>query len=96
MSYVTKVVINMIKFIILFFLKVSSFLAHYSRFNDNDAQIRCQQYQSMCAEFSPFYKFGAPPAIGSGEAKICTASWENVDKQMPCNTKLHKSMFRMT
>ena len=28
----------------------------------------------------PVLQFGAPPAIDSGEAKMCTASWENVDK----------------
>ena len=37
---------------------------------------------------SPVLQFGAPPAIDSGEAKMRTASWENVDKQMPRNTKL--------
>ena len=29
---------------------------------------------------SPVLQFGEPPAINSGEAKMCTASWENVDK----------------
>ena len=29
---------------------------------------------------SPVLQFGAPPAIDSGEAKMRTASWENVDK----------------
>ena len=28
-----------------------------------------------------------PRAVDSGEAKMRTASWENVDKQMPRNTK---------
>ena len=28
----------------------------------------------------PVLQFGAPPAIDSGEAKVGTASWENVDK----------------
>ena len=32
---------------------------------------------------SPVLQFGAPPAIDSGEVKIRTASWENVDKHMP-------------
>ena len=47
----------------------------------------------MCVTSLPnssVLQFGVPPAIDSGEAKICTASWENVDKQMPLNTKLHK------
>ena len=45
---------------------------------------------------STILQFGAPPAIDSGEAKICTASWENVNKQMPQNRKLHLSMFQIT
>ena len=45
---------------------------------------------------SPVSQFGAPPAIDSEEAKICTPSWENVDKHMPRNLKLHLSMFQMT
>ena len=45
---------------------------------------------------SSILQFGAPPAIDSGEAKICTVSWENVNKQMLCNRKLHMSMFQMT
>ena len=45
---------------------------------------------------SPVLQFGAPPAIDSGEAKICTASRENVNKHMARNTKLHLSMFQMT
>ena len=60
-----------------------------------------------CAEFcmkvttkqdlnSPVLQFGAPPAIDSGEAKIRTASWENVDKHGLRNTKLHLSVFQMT
>ena len=32
---------------------------------------------------SPVLQFGAPLAIDSGEAKIRTASWENVNKHMP-------------
>ena len=44
---------------------------------------------------SPVLQFVAPPAIDSGEAKIRTASWENVDKYMMRNTKLHLSMFQM-
>ena len=44
---------------------------------------------------SPVLQFGAPPAIDSGEAKMRTVSWENIDKQMPRNTKLHMSMFQM-
>ena len=45
---------------------------------------------------SPVLQFGAPPAINSREAKVRTASWENVDKQMPRDTKLHMSMFQKT
>ena len=29
------------------------------------------------------------------QAKMRTASWKNVDKQMPCNTKLQMSMYQM-
>ena len=45
---------------------------------------------------SPILQFGAQPAIDSGEAKVRTASWEIVDKQMLRNTNLHMSMFQMT
>ena len=45
---------------------------------------------------SPVLHFGAPPAIDSEEVKIRTESWENVDKYMPRNMKLHLSMFQMT
>ena len=46
---------------------------------------------------SPILQCGAPPAIDSGETKICTASWGNVDKhQMPRSTKLHLSFFQMS
>ena len=40
---------------------------------------------SWLALIHPFYKARAPPprAVDSGEAKMRTASWENVDKQMP-------------
>ena len=37
---------------------------------------------------SPVLQFGTTPAIVSGEAKICTVSWENVNKQMPCNVEI--------
>ena len=50
----------------------------------------------MIGHNSPVLQFGVPPAIDSEEAKIYTASWENVNKQMPRNTKLHMSMFQMT
>ena len=40
-------------------------------------------------------QFDAPLVIDSGQAKICT-SWENVNKQMQCNTKLHMNVFQMT
>ena len=54
-------------------------------------------FKKILSKFnSPVLQFGEPPAIDSGEAKICTASWENVDKQMQHNTKLHMSMFQMT
>ena len=29
--------------------------------------------------YSPVLQFSAPPVIDSGEAKMCTASWENFD-----------------
>ena len=32
---------------------------------------------------SPVLQSARPPAVDSGEAKMRTASWENVDKQMP-------------
>ena len=56
-----------------------------------------QQQRQLTAQFSRF-TIGAPPAINSGdqEAKIRTASWENVNKQMLHNMKLHMSMFQMT
>ena len=54
------------------------------------------QTNKKTANNSPVLQFGAPPAINSREAKIRTASWENVDKQMPRNTKLDMSMFQMT
>ena len=41
-------------------------------------------------------QLSAPPAVDSAQAKMQTASWENVHKQMPRNTKLHISMFQMT
>ena len=36
---------------------------------------------------SPVLQSARPRAVDSGEAKMRTASWENVDKQMPRNTK---------
>ena len=39
---------------------------------------------------SPALQFGAPSAIDSGEAKIRTASWENVDKHM------HATKYKIT
>ena len=39
---------------------------------------------------SPVLQFGAPPAIDSGEAKICNASWENVNKHM------HATKYKIT
>ena len=36
-----------------------------------------QKLRSYACFNSPVLQFGAPPAIDSGEAKMCTASWEN-------------------
>ena len=36
---------------------------------------------------SPVLQSARPRAVDSGEAKMRTASWENVDKQMPRNTE---------
>ena len=36
---------------------------------------------------SPVLQSACPRAVDSGEAKMRTASWENVDKQMQRNTK---------
>ena len=41
----------------------------------------------------PVLQFVAPPAIDAGEAKMCIASWENVDKPIPHDTNLHMSMY---
>ena len=42
---------------------------------------------SDAASNSPVLQSARPRAVDSGEAKMRTASWENVDKQMPRNTK---------
>ena len=36
---------------------------------------------------SPVLQSARPRTVDSGEAKIRTASWENVDKQMPCKIR---------
>ena len=53
---------------------------------------------STCTGILPFYNsvHHQQLTLFVGEAKIRTASWENVDKQMPRNTKAHKSKFQMT
>ena len=33
-------------------------------------------------------QFDAPPVIDAGNGKMSTAAWENVDKQMTCNTRI--------
>ena len=58
--------------------------------------VHCVYMYVLVHHYSPVLQFGAPPAIDSVEAKICIASWENVDKHMPRNTKLQFSMFQMT
>ena len=41
----------------------------------------------LCSFDSPVLQSARPRAVDSGEAQMRTASWENVDKQMPRNTK---------
>ena len=58
--------------------------------------IQTQNLQNKNYYNSPVLQFGALPAFNSVEAKIHTVLWEDVDKQMAGNTKLHMSMFQMT
>ena len=54
----------------------------YSRYKCLDISI-----EGILGMNSPILHFGAPPAI-RGQSHTMTASWKNVDKHMPRNTKI--------
>ena len=54
------------------------------RWGVGDKRKEMQLFMNNCS----ILLFDAPPVIDAGNVKMCTAAWENVDKQMTCNTKL--------